>query len=422
MADKTSHYHFKQRLHETVTSAQDINELMPMVNSLISVDKIKDLLHQQIELDEESAPKAYFNSLPMNQIFPDDIIQFILSFAGFYGPKGVSNKWNNHCIKNENIHIIKAHKVINNDNPTEITYNKETNNTWIVHPHIKKLHPLYKKWGYKGPISLNDTNLIFSDLACGDRLLICGSNNAASFGDDNIRIDKNLQIFGIGSNAIIKYSGRDIDSFLQIMEANVYIKNITFDFRDNFFSEGCIQVHQRSKLSLNNVKAYIGSFGISVQENASLNVINCEFIGGSSCIDMSPAANEVNINKCIFKNCGESNKDAEMGANGCIIIAEFYEEMIDHEINRDGFVTLNCVGNVFEDNMCYPICQLHPGGFGSLCVRCAPRICWNIDTKFINMTDNVLKGFNGTKVNNIDRIIDDANVLYFNNQFSTGVD
>ena len=64
------------------------------------------------ELTDKSLQISYYNSLSMNEIFPDDLLQFILSFVGFYNEKGVNKKWKNLSEKNESLYLKQLYKTV----------------------------------------------------------------------------------------------------------------------------------------------------------------------------------------------------------------------------------------------------------------------------------------------------------------------
>ena len=62
--------------------------------------------------DFESARTIWYQSSSIDNIFCDDIIQYILKFAGFYNTKGVSKKWKKHSDKNEENHVKRIYKTV----------------------------------------------------------------------------------------------------------------------------------------------------------------------------------------------------------------------------------------------------------------------------------------------------------------------
>ena len=55
------------------------------------------MISQQIkEFDSSTTTKAYFNTLPMDQIFPDDLSQHILNFSGPHHTKTIERNGSNY--------------------------------------------------------------------------------------------------------------------------------------------------------------------------------------------------------------------------------------------------------------------------------------------------------------------------------------
>ena len=80
----------------------------------------------------------YFHLLPFNQIFPDDLIQYILWWLISY--KSCQQQWKQLSIKMKILLQQSYKKVEQQQYP--ITYNPKYNNTWIVNQHRTKLHPI----------------------------------------------------------------------------------------------------------------------------------------------------------------------------------------------------------------------------------------------------------------------------------------
>ena len=109
------------------------------------------------------------------------------------------------------------------------------------------------------------------------------------------------------------------------------------------------------------------SMGIRVRNDAELNVQNCEFVGGSSAIQISPIAKSVIVKDSLFKNCGKEDFYAYSAENACIQIIDDYSEVrnFKNEVIKEAYVELKCDGNVFEDNLCYPIAERAEADFAN---------------------------------------------------------
>eukprot|EP01084_Bolivina_argentea_P015331 28660_1 len=466
----------QQALHEANTSANHLDDLYPILQD-IPLDKIKNFIGQHIdELDQYSSKNIYFNSLSLEQIFHDDILQYILSFAGMYHTKPVNKKWKNLSDKNENLHMKQIYSQVNEKiMKSSFKYDKSMNNKWVIHPRRPKLHQIEIDLGFQMLIDLTGTDnepyahqsitlqlglierddvIYFSD-SDGDNIshidididnkrknknrtccyiqqtidncqsgdVIVIHDGTYEDGDGGIVINKDIYITGTGGQVTIQdvYCYSLSNSFCRLRGGHVYFDNINWDFShcryDQFFN-----LYPNCKLWINDCRFKFKTIdGILVRKNACLNVTNSEFIGGTSAINISPVAKEVNILNSIFRNCGIEDGRFSSEEGGCILVSDvkYCDINIQNMNKRYTFVQLKCIGNIFEDNECFTIAERHePVDPHVFRIRNDEFI---INTERCVLKDNMLKGYNGRKVKgNIQ--INDANKMYYNDVPTKGSD
>ena len=156
---------------------------------------------------------------------------------------------------------------------------------------------------------------------------------------------------------------------------------------------------------------------IDVRNGGNLDVNNCQFIGIPSsnktewrsnwrghALDILPTAGVVKISNSSFNEFGGDNFNAETEDGyvyeyGCICVWD--KELIFSDERGDS-IELECIGNVFENNYCYPFVEISDPGNGGY-------IIYNTD-KYV-FRNNTLKGYN--KPNSITRKeLEDGNRLH----------
>eukprot|EP01084_Bolivina_argentea_P015332 28661_1 len=471
----------QQALHEANTSANHLDDLYPILQD-IPLDKIKNFIGQHIdELDQYSSKNIYFNSLSLEQIFHDDILQYILSFAGMYHTKPVNKKWKNLSDKNENLYMKKIYSQVNEKiMKSSFKYDKSINNKWVIHPRRPKLHQIEIDLGFQMlsivDLSTAEKNKQFNDglaLHLGfEKGDIISFSDSDLIGDNKLHIDKKKNIDNSNElNRTCRYIQQTIDNsesgdvivihdgtykndddedsdqidiinkdiyitgtggqvtiqdlycytFCSLTGGHVYFDNINWNF-SNSLCESFFTLWPNAKLWINDCRfKFMTIDGILVRKNACLNVTNSEFIGGTSAINISPVAKEVNILNSIFRNCGIEDGRFSSEEGGCILVSDvkYCDINIQNMNKRYTFVQLKCIGNIFEDNECFTIAERHePVDPHVFRIRNDEFI---INTERCVLKDNMLKGYNGRKVKgNIQ--INDANKMYYNDVPTKGSD
>ena len=408
-----AHFH-SDTVNEAVSSAQYFNDCLPFLK-LISTEKLKQFIHQN--LNETTAKTFYYNSLSIDEIMPTDIIQHILSFQcleELNWTKIVNKQWKKLSNRNEKMRYLKLQESLDKKLPDPY---KSTNRVIIVHPFRTQLTSIEKKLGFSGPI--NNMPSAINMLKSGDRLYF--HDGTYEFEDCHFNdFEVNALAIGLGHNVVIRDPSPGIrhDYLFQVVDkSSVYIENITFDCTESRECyDGAIYIEEDgSNLWLNNCEFTFGGTGMYVRRGSSLKVENCVFDGAKTAIAVSAIANTVTIEQSIFKHCGIEDDLANSGENGCIQIDHNWTDVEYGESElTDGrsFVKLTCIGNTFEDNLCYPISErAQIDDIGAPSVN--PVYIGKDD--LYRLEENIISGYNGKNVKRpID--IEDANTIYYNDE------
>ena len=150
--------------------------------------------------------------------------------------------------------------------------------------------------------------------------------------------------------------------------------------------------------------------GVMVRNGAKLEATRCCFMDGATGIEVSPMAERVEVNQCMFRNLGQmtgAEESVEYPAEeyGCIQVFDDFGDIEPQSPGPDSsgmdateLVSLECTANIFEDNLCYPVVE-----------RSDDRLYLHSDRCVLER--NVLRGFNGTMTRRQGQL-DGANQLY----------
>ena len=342
-----------------------------------------------------------FTKMHLHPLRIDDIIQHIVSFHGLklQQIKCINRLWNKLAKRNERIQYCRLLKSVDMNCPIEFNRNGN-NNTWIIHPIARCLSEVEANLGFRGPINCIEDAL----MKCkpGDRLFMHEGNYDFYSNASSVMIATNISIIGLGKDTIIRGKrafcsivGHDHD--ISDIKVNVYIENITFEYRDVWYG-GVIDVTQ-AKLWLKNCR-FVGDselLGISLGKDAFLDVDNCAFENGTTAIDLAIFSKQVSIKNSVFRNFAGPYA-------ACIQITSWKQ----HRWMNDSVVGLECDGNTFENVMNYPIAELDatPDPF---VINESTLYFKNTDS--YKLENNVLK-YNMTSAEN-EIVIFDVNKIYF---------
>ena len=411
MSTAPGNSYYKQKLKILLSNGDTINDLIPSMES-IPLNATKLFLHQKIdELDVNSARHAYYRASPIHEIFSDDLCQYLLLFAGLYNVKAVCKKWKYLSDRNEEIYINQLYQSMTASTEIGMKYDENINKTWIVHEFRQSLNKIEIGLGFKGPV--NTVYEALKECKNGDRILVF-SGTYINYHTD--AVNKNVRIIGVESDVILKHITND-ESRILTVGRSAYFENISIELIQtndalDSLEETLIYIETNCYLYIKNCKFRYRQTGILLRDGAKLDAINCQFVGGSIGIEISPIAKSVNINNCLFRNNGQlTGEEASVitpaDEYGCIQIFDDYGDIApSNSYNQDSddsqlqlFVQLKCIGNTFQDNLCYPIVERSNGDY----------LLRNTDTYLLK--DNKLKGYNGTYTTQKDNI-EDANTLY----------
>eukprot|EP01084_Bolivina_argentea_P277017 472782_1 len=422
----------KKNLNATsINKITNISKLSPILKEL-PLNSLKKFIHQSIEeMDASIAKTVYFCSLSLDDIMPSDIIQKFLSFQALdlQNVTLVNKQWNKLCYVNERNYYLQLQQRLDDECP--ISYDKQLNTTWIVDHRRSKLTAVEKELGFKGPSILIIATM---DIQNCDRIFV---HSGRCLAQGAYFIDKNTAIVGVGGQAIIS-DGMSYDDEIHLVVQSeidmansvstrtcVYLENLEFDCNQKMHGrQGVIKVEPTGKLFLKKCKIRSKDTGIVVRSLSCLSVNECEFDGATTAIELSPITEKVVVLDSLFTHCGLSDDIFVSGEKACIQMNDAYGDLmhIDFENESDEipFAQLICDGNLFTDNLCYPIAERARAKLddnGERFVAEPQDKAIFVDKKELQiLLNNKLSGYNATKVKKIKKKIEDANKIYFNNE------
>ena len=308
--------------------------------------------------------KTYSHESSINDIFPDDVLQHILSFDDLLHPRMVSKRWKLLSEKNETMHMRELYSsTIIDESQTE-----QPVSTWIVHPKRRHLNAVEIELGYKGPMNIYDAYKMAKD---GDRLLLHGGAYSNS-----LVIDRSVQFIGLGNEIKIKH---EIICMFAVVENGhkISFENIEFCNDSGTFIkvEGHNHAISMTNCKFNGFAKLIVCTRFESSDNC-LNVNECVIERVASAITIDTIEN-VNVTNSLFKRCGSPIWIFASGIG----------------------TKLKCIGNTFDDNSKHPIEE---------CFYVGRRPIYRVidDNAHYCVRDNVVKG-NKNKNQEFD-----ANVVY----------
>eukprot|EP01083_Nonionella_stella_P281210 956861_1 len=160
----------KHYLCEYVSNAQSTNDIIPLLK-LIPLGVIQNAMVEAIhDLDSNTANDMQYKLLPITQILPDDVIQYIVSFTDSLHIKCI-NKAFNMCYNKQRLLQSKQRQCFIDKQMLTPNIEYTTHNqTWIMHPTRTHLSSEEIAFGYKGP--MNNLQDAFRAVQSGDKLLL----------------------------------------------------------------------------------------------------------------------------------------------------------------------------------------------------------------------------------------------------------
>ena len=340
------------------------------------------------------------------QNLPTDVIQHILSFQipELPSAKCVSKDWNKAAEQTERSHYIKLQRKLDENSP--FSYDDNSNSTWIVHPKIRPLTNVERELGYQGPVRCMDE--LYHTWHQVDRIFI---HDGIYHIQDSHWNDGETSIISVNKNSIFFNSNEFGDYFMSVNNFNMYFESITIDCSK--CKGGCESAFwiRNGKVHLNECTLELGRCGVEVGKSGELIVENCKFNGGTSAIQISPDAKMVTVRNSIFRHCGrmDHGKWCNEGENACVLMTN------KNETDNHPTVKLVCDGNIFEDNMCYPIAERARGEYVNDIEYPSQSPRYVNKAELYRIENNILKGYNASKVKKQSNIVN-ANKMYYNDE------
>ncbi len=358
-------------IKKAINNAKHPSDLLPLLNlTQIPITELKEFcIGQMAKLELSEQEKCKYKTLSIHYLFPDDVIQVILSFELFHNNrlKRVCKLWSKLINLNEEKHYNKDLFPIL---PQE--YNPEENNKWILRPDREngKRNDVEEKLNIAGVY--NDLRYIsrHTDFKAGDIILVHAGKQEfseyANYGlfasypqrfEPIISITTNCSIYGVNPNGYHspsktkvgpQYEGKpNIDTldvtFLEIgsesHQCSVHIRGISFDMIKNTKT---IQINEGCSLSMFNCGVSADCVAIDHFGN-NLTVNKCHIEGDGAGIRIGYDTQKVSINNSTFVCTNGVNY-------GCIELQGSQRGMIQN------LVHLECKGNSFKSEE-YPIVE-----------------------------------------------------------------
>ena len=354
----------QQALHNyvnTATATVDLFELLRFVN----LDDLKIFAHEQVtKLNEPASRIAYHSVLPITNVLPNDMMQHILSFGSFHEKienRIICKQWNLLYKLNEENMLRTAYRSVNDKYPNPVA---PCNDTWVWHQVRKKLHPLEKRLGYKGPVyGLKDVEKYCKS---GDRVLIHRDVFEEDGDEKNIYFSKDIYCIGlfpeklepklrcrIGVETLTLFGHLTLDNLRLTIHSSDVLSDECFGIGKD---ENLTAVGAR-KLTLRHCDVQIGN-KIKVNNLGSLDMQQCTvkcqlkpdtptIISDLLAVEISPWANQVDIRNNTFK-----------GFKRAIAIQRHYPFRHSIPDNPDDLAeNINIEDNVFEDIAEYAVVE-----------------------------------------------------------------
>eukprot|EP01083_Nonionella_stella_P138179 420499_1 len=293
-------------IRKLIHDATTVHDLIPMLH-LIELHTLQDLIHQQLEkMDALETSHLFCSSLPMERIFPTDIIAHITSFYNMSEIRLVSTTFNKCYESNKKQEWKPRETQIISKIQTDTNTNRTT---WVVDPTRKELNQNEIQLNYSGPI--RDVVTAIQNANHGDTILIYDGvygdydpdRFVSDFHDEDAKkrmtfnIDKRLQIIGIG-DVVIEYN------LIKVMN-HVYFKNITFNIQES------LELSVGYSLFMYRCVIKFSFDGLCVADHCVLDVYDCVFDGhvgdtdrGFEAIRIAENTKSVSSTHCVFTGCG----------------------------------------------------------------------------------------------------------------------
>eukprot|EP01083_Nonionella_stella_P075263 204533_1 len=408
--------HYRSLLHAYVQyNTDDLKDLLSHLTRIHLTTAKQDAFNKEIAtkhidaLHDHHIRNTFYNLFSICDILPDDVTQYILSFNFYPTVSSVCKLFHTLADRNHSMEMKERNLAVMND-------------TFSFDPLFTKTRIITCDMVQNASYFLQN---IINECNSGDTIAIYDGTYTFTTIDRtyDIAMDcaKDIQIIGIGKDVIFK-DNTNVLTFMNIdggiddaSACSVHIENIQFNCNHSVDRYCTFNVSDNAQLSMMNCKVKLSNCGIIAAQNATLNIRSCEFTGGASAIEISSVSTIANIVGCKFTNHGQRTTYYKQSESGCICIPHTYAHIsidgLDDMRESDAKemdIELKCIGNIFENNLCYPITKCAEFGADD-------RDEFIVKAEKYILKHNVLRGYNRVpERKNMD--IQTANKMYYNEQ------
>ena len=358
-----------------IKEATSLNDLQDVLGQ-IPLNAVKSFAiseYQKMSKKEQQAMQS--KMLNPNKIFPDDLIQNILSFDYISQTRPVCKLWKKVCRKIEDNQskvrkeAIKAESKTFHSDRTKLM--PAVSRTFVVDPSRSKLTEEEQRAAYLGPYPNPQELLSEDESQDGDRILI----HSGTYIMDSFEICSQIQLIGVGSEVILKYSGNvilDADGmsehchFIEIHGESVYFENMQIQCRGEIDFWGCVSCAEGA-VWMKDCSIFCSSYSVKIDMYVGFQALNCRFSSG---VEIESPSND----KFVLIGC-EFRIDP---FDDYYFVGTWVSLQCHHQahIEPHRWPQLECIGNSFELNVTgarstYPFSMEHGTGDSHEGYHCA---------------------------------------------------
>lgn len=89
----------QRHVFDQVDSAHHVSQLMPMLQ-YVDIEQVKEMIKNQLKSDNEAVRRSYYAAMPLDDVFPLDVLSKVLSFADRHHHQPVCREWQIICARN----------------------------------------------------------------------------------------------------------------------------------------------------------------------------------------------------------------------------------------------------------------------------------------------------------------------------------
>eukprot|EP01083_Nonionella_stella_P301605 1035689_1 len=297
------------------------------------------------------ARTAYFNTLSIIDILPNDIMQHIESFTSDVNLVVINKKWSEY--HHNNYHRLRKQAINSVPFQPNIGISNSSNSSWNVFPD----HVIQQ--GCPDPMDgVDSIEDVLSKCKSGDTLRI----HPGVYDIGLLDVERDVRFIGVGHGVIFisETSKQEDNSTVTLLNnTNASFENIIFDLPTAYC--GTMSLNPGSKMWLKNCSITCGQVGVMVMKDACLHVKQCRFHDGSVAISVSPRAGALTVVNSKFTTCGQEQDPqvVNYASYSCIDVWDEYGDMYPAADSSATLLNVQCIGNVFQKNLCLPIAEHH---------------------------------------------------------------